>query len=223
MSEKLETYDKAQKTFLQNASHEFRTPLMSIQSYAEGIKYNIISEKEGVEIILDETKRMTHLVEDLLYLSRLDAIEELYDFETIDLNEMIFCCTDRVNNIAIKSNIVINVNAPSSAYKIKGDREKLERALINILSNCIRYAESKIEISFKPTEKKKIIIEISDDGPGFNKEEINSIFDRFYKGNKGNFGLGLAITKNIIEKHEGTIKAANLQPGALFIIELPLI
>jgi len=64
MSEKLESYDKAQKTFFQNASHEFRTPLMSIQSYAEGIKYDVVDKNTAADIIIDETKRMTHLVED---------------------------------------------------------------------------------------------------------------------------------------------------------------
>jgi signal transduction histidine kinase len=89
MSEKLESYDKAQKTFLQNASHEFRTPLMSIQSYAEGIKYNVTDSAASADIIIDESKRLTQLVENLLYLSRLDAIEENYCFVTLDYNELL--------------------------------------------------------------------------------------------------------------------------------------
>ena len=102
MSEKLEAYDKAQKTFLQNVSHEFRTPLMSIQSYAEGIKYSITESDSAADIIIDESKRLAQLVENLLYLSRLDAIEENYHFYTLDINELLRSCTYRMNGIASK-------------------------------------------------------------------------------------------------------------------------
>ncbi|MBK5654004.1 MAG: HAMP domain-containing histidine kinase, partial [Rhizobium sp.] len=222
MSEKLETYDKAQKTFLQNASHEFRTPLMSIQSYAEGIKYDVVENNMAADIIIDESKRMTHLVEDLLYLSRLDTIEENYHFTRLDLNELINTCIERLNGIAIKGNIKINFDCFTQNMNIYGDEEKFSRAIANIVSNCIRYANSMVVITSKAIEQDKLEITISDDGPGFEAGELSSLFDRFYKGKKGNFGLGLAISKNIIEKHNGTITAENTGTGALFVIELPM-
>lgn len=222
MSEKLETYDKAQKTFLQNVSHEFRTPLMSIQSYAEGIKYDVVDSNTGVNIILDETKRLTHLVEDLLYLSRLDTIEESYHYINFDFNELISNCIDRLNGIAMKSNIKINNDIINENIEIYADEEKLSRAITNIISNCIRYADSVITLSTKLIANDKIELTISDDGPGFDPGEIDSIFQRFYKGKKGNFGLGLSISKNVIEKHNGTITAKNSESGAIFIIELPV-
>jgi len=110
MSEKLEAYDKAQKTFLQNVSHEFRTPLMSIQSYAEGIKYNVVDCSTAADVIIEESKRMTRLVEDLLYLSRLDAIEENYHSEMLDFNALINSCIERMKWIAAKNNIKIAVD-----------------------------------------------------------------------------------------------------------------
>ncbi|OPJ57536.1 sensor histidine kinase [Clostridium oryzae] len=220
MSEKLETYDKAQKTFLQNASHEFRTPLMSIQSYAEGIKYNIIESEIAVDVILDETKRMTHLIEDLLYLSRLDAIEENYDFKAVNVHDLLTDCIERMDGIAIKNSISIIVNEKDQRTIICADEEKLNRAIVNIIGNCIRYAETNIIISVKYTGS-DVIIEICDDGAGFDDNEIDNIFDRFYKGRKGNSGLGLSISKNVIEKHNGKITAKNSEIGASFIIELP--
>lgn len=223
MSEKLETYDKAQKTFLQNASHEFRTPLMSIRSYAEGMKYEVVDKDTAANIIIDESKRMTHLVEDLLYLSRLDTIEESYHFSNLDYNELIDSCIERMNGIAIQNSIKITANNPDDKVIIFADEEKLSRAITNIISNCIRYAKSSITLTSKIIENVKIELTISDDGPGFDENDLPNIFERFYKGKKGNFGLGLAISKNVIEKHDGNITAGNSSAGAVFIIRLPIV
>lgn len=222
MSEKLETHDKAQKTFLQNASHEFRTPIMSIQSYAEGIKYGITESTAAADIIIDEAKRLTDLVENLLYLSRLDAIEENYHFYNLDINDLLISCFDRMNAIAAKSNISIDLDLTKNEVGITADGEKLSRAICNILSNCIRYAKSTVMIKTELTDESIVRIKIFDDGPGFESEELPNIFDRFFKGSKGSFGLGLAISKNVIEKHCGIITAENHEPGALFQIELPV-
>lgn len=222
MSEKLETYDKAQKTFLQNASHEFRTPLMSIQSYAEGIKYDVVDPVTASSVIIDEAKRMTDLVGDLLYLSRLDAIEESYHYGNLDFDDFIISCLERMNGIAVSKSITLSANRLNENIYVYADEEKLSRAFTNIIGNCIRYAKSKVEISSE-IQDNKIITVISDDGPGFDENELPHIFDRFYKGKKGNFGLGLAISQNVIEKHEGTITAENSGTGALFRIELKYI
>ena len=221
MSEKLQTYDKSQKTFLQNVSHEFRTPLMSIQSYAEGIKYEVVDSDSATNVILDETIRMTNLVEDLLYLSRLDAIEENDNFVNLDLNELVASCVNRMAGIAAKNNITINLNFLSQTIEINADHEKLSRAINNIISNCIQYAKSMITVTLKLIDTDRLSLIISDDGPGFENHELPVIFERFYKGKKGNFGLGLSISKNIIEKLNGTIYAENLEYGASFTIELP--
>ncbi|MDF2999893.1 MAG: two-component sensor histidine kinase [Bacillota bacterium] len=221
MSEKLGVYDKAQKRFLQNVSHEFRTPLMSIQSYAEGIKYGVVDKDPAVDVILDETKRMTSLLEELLYLSRLEAIEENYHFETIKINSIISCIADRMRGIALQKNVTISVSEPDEEIIFKGDEEKLSRAITNIVSNCIRYAESKVTIEFSAEDGHQLLIQISDDGPGCETDDLPYIFERFYKGRKGNFGLGLAISKQVIERHNGTITAQNHPSrGAIFVIEL---
>lgn len=222
MSEKLGTYDKAQKTFLQNASHEFRTPLMSIQSYAEGIKYDVVSSDIGISIILDEIKRMTTLVEDLLYLSRLDTIEENYNYSSLNFNELLTICINRMNLIAEQNNILIIINLPKEIVKIHGDEEKLSRAIANLVTNCIRYAKSSVIIDLQVLNNTHLQLTISDDGPGFDVNELSNVFNRFYKGKKGNCGLGLSISKNVIEKLNGIISAGNSDCGAFFIIELPV-
>jgi signal transduction histidine kinase len=194
---------------------------MSIQSYAEGIKYDVVDPATASSVIIDESKRMTSLVGDLLYLSRLDAIEESYHYNNLDFNDFIKSCLERMNGIAISNNITLSSNKLNENIYVYADEEKLSRAFTNIISNCIRYAKSKVEIS-SAIKGDKIITVISDDGPGFDKNELPNIFDRFYKGKKGNFGLGLAISRNVIEKHEGTISAENSGWGALFKIELKI-
>jgi signal transduction histidine kinase len=221
MSEKLGTYDKAQKTFLQNASHEFRTPLMSIQSYTEGIKYEVVSSDVAIPIILAEIKRMTNLVEDLLYLSRLDTIEENYSFKILSFNNLLLMCIERMNLIAEQNNIAITSKLPTDMINVYGDEEKLSRAITNIITNCIRYASSSVMIDLEMTRNSIIRLTISDDGPGIEINELPNVFDRFYKGKKGNYGLGLSISKNIIEKFNGKIAAGNSETGAFFLIELP--
>jgi len=221
MSEKLESYDKAQKTFLQNASHEFRTPLMSIQSYTEGIKYNVVDPATACDVIIDETKRMTRLVEDLLYLSRLDTIEENYHFDKLDFSDLINSCIERMAVLAAKTNISIVSDTSLQKIELNADSEKLYRAFTNIISNCIRYAKSTVRVETRLVDK-NIEVLVSDDGPGIDEKELPYVFERFYKGKKGNFGLGLAISKNVIEKHRGQISAENSGSGAVFKVVLPI-
>lgn len=222
MSEKLEGYDKAQKTFLQNASHELRTPLMSILSYAEGIKYGVVDPNTASDVIINESNRLTHLVEDLLYLSHLDTIQENYHFELLELHELINTCIARLNGLTINSNIEITSTVLETELKIRADEEKLSRAILNILSNCLRYAGSAIKITVEKISAHQVKLMIEDDGPGIDNQDLANIFTRFYKGKGGKFGLGLAISKNIIEKHNGQISVANSNSGAAFKIILPL-
>jgi two-component system, OmpR family, sensor histidine kinase CssS len=221
MANKLSAYDTTMKTFLQNASHELRTPLMSIQGYAEGIKYGVVdSQDKAVEIIIDESKRLSSLVEDLLYLSKIDAMQESHNIETVNAEGLLRSCIERINGIALTADIAINLEMHNTEALINVDEQKFSRALINILANSLRYAKHNIDISFK-IEDNASVIEISDDGSGFNEEDLPNIFDRFYKGKGGKYGLGLAITKAIIEKHGGSITARNNpQQGAYFKIIL---
>lgn len=194
---------------------------MSIQSYAEGIKYNVIQSDTAADIIIDETRRMTHLVEDLLYLSRLNTIEESYNFSSLNSEDLINSCIERMSGIAEKNNVKLSFLNDGKNVWIDADEEKLSRAIMNVLSNCIRYATSKVDVTLKVAAN-TMKLAISDDGPGFDKDELPNIFERFYKGRKGNLGLGLAISNNIIEKHNGTITAGNSKSGAIFIIKLPI-
>ena len=222
MSQKLDYYDKAQKTFLQNASHEFRTPLMSIQSYAEGIKFSVVDSNTAADIILDESKRMADLVEELLYLSRLESTEEKYEYKKVNLAALINMSIDCIYAIAVQNKIQIQQNVKEN-IEMMADERKFSQAIVNILSNCIRYAKTTVAVEAEMEENKLLKLTVWDDGPGFDTDELQNIFERFYKGKKGNFGLGLAISKSIIQKHNGMITAQNRDSGgAVFIINILL-
>lgn len=213
MAEKISAYDNTIKTFLQNSSHELRTPLMSIQGYAEGIKYGVVeNETDAVDIIIDESKRLSALVEDLLYLSKLDSMQDTINLETVNVENLIRSCIERVNGIAINSGKVIKLTESNKDICLNVDEEKLSRAVINILGNCLRYSMETIEVALRKSED-RVTIEIKDDGPGFDNSDLDKLFERFYKGKGGKYGLGLAIAKTIVEKHRGTISAENSEKG----------
>jgi signal transduction histidine kinase len=218
----LKAYDIAQKKFIQNASHELKTPLMSIQGYAEGIKDGVFDNNDkALDVIIDECSRLKSLVGDIIYLSKLETMEDYYNFSLQSMNETIEKSIEKIKSISLKKNIDMSLVLDKDV-RISIDRDKFIQALLNILGNCLRYAVKEIKIKTLNEEKMYKII-ISDDGEGFDKEEIKYIFERFYKGKNGNTGLGLSITKVIVEKHGGTIEAGNSSGGgAVFIIKIPL-
>ena len=222
---KLQTYDNAMKAFLQNASHEMRTPLMSIQGYAEGIKYHVLEDNEkATDIIIEESKRLTGIVEDLLLLSRLEVMQENFSTEEVNLEVMLRSSIDRVNGIAVqaeKSIVFLKSDRiiKSEDVSIVGDEEKLIRAIINLLGNCLRYCKNEILVKLDKIDS-VITITVEDDGKGFDEVELGKIFQRFYKGKGGKYGLGLTISKSIIERHGGQIYAENREDGgARFLIK----
>ena len=215
---RLETYDKNQKTFLQNASHELRTPLMSIQGYAEGIESGIFPDtKEAAQIIKRESIRLNELVSELLTLSRYESGTYKPQWEEVNLCHLLKDYTQRLMGLAAKSEKQLELLLPEYDVMIQTDDVILSQAVINIVSNCMRYARQKVTISL---EKRGGIVSliISDDGDGIPQNDIPFIFDRFFKGKNGNFGLGLAIAISAAELLNGRIKAHNQEQGAVFEI-----
>lgn len=222
MANKLKDYDEQQRRFLQNASHELKTPLMSIQGYAEGIKDGVIEGNEvdeSLDIIIDESQRLKKLVDQIIYLTKLENIEEVFEFEKADIGEIAEDAIKSVNSLAIDKGIEIRIQR-----EVKGlgnyDVEKMKRVFINLVGNAIRYAKKKILIIIKDMDGRRII-EVIDDGHGFIDGEDKKVFDRFYRSDDGGTGIGLAITKAIVKGHGGNIYAYNHENlGAAFRIDL---
>lgn len=224
MAGNLQANDRMQTDFLQNASHELKTPLMAIQGNAEAIKDGIVQEREAEEsldVIISECQRLKTVVDELIFLTRLDHVSETFRFESISIGKVIGDALIGVQGLAEQKGITLTV---AGDVEVAGrfDGEKLKRAFINIIGNGIRYAKSKIVLQVV-LSRARLEITCVDDGKGLAPGEEKLIFDRFYKGEQGGTGIGLAITKTIIEAHGGSIEALHGNPaGAVIRMVLPL-
>ncbi|MDF2637012.1 MAG: signal transduction histidine kinase [Pelosinus sp.] len=219
MSDRLKNYDQTQKNFLQNASHELRTPLMSIQGYAEGIAGGVFSDTSKTALIIcEESRRLNTLVDELLTLSRIENKSYQVDLADQNLSDMIKEYVQKINGYAMKEGKALHLHIESNDIHAKFDDSLLAQAVINIASNCIKYANSEVNITLYSQEH-TAVIKIADDGNGIAESDLPHIFERFYKGKKGNFGLGLSIALSAVEFMGGTMKAYN-NGGAVFEVRL---
>lgn len=219
LANRLYDYHTSQKTAIANASHELRTPLMSIQGYAEGIKCNVFDDiSEPLDIIIEESKRLSSLVKSLLTLSKLDSQNLTINYERVNLYSLLNNFANKLRGIAYKCDKSILLRGDKDLF-IDTDETLLSQAVLNIISNAIRYAQKNVFIDFfKDTNT--ITILISDDGEGLSEDDVNNLFTRFYKGKKGNFGLGLSIAQSSIKYLGGDISAYDSEDGATFKISL---
>jgi signal transduction histidine kinase len=213
----LDAYDKEQKQFFQNVSHELRTPLQAIKCNAEGIERGILDYEKSSRVIISETDRLSEMVEDLLYLSRIDSITTVSKLEECDLRELLSNCVERQRSLAAERNIQFIFRFDKQPVYMRCDEKHMSRAFSNLISNAIRYAKTGITLACHQADN-RTTISVADDGEGISKEDLPHIFDRFYKGNGGKYGIGLSIVKSVIEQHHGTIEAQNTGTGTIFTI-----
>ena len=216
----IEKEAERQQTFFQNASHELKTPLMAIQGYAEGIQAGVMDTASAAEVILTESDRMTELVEELLDISKIDMGRQQLTLSETDIRELLYDSIRAVEPAAAASGITIAPDFPEEPVMVKCDDTQMRRAVTNILTNGLRYARSELRLTCRP-DKRNVIIRIQDDGNGIAETDLPHIFDRFYMGESGKTGIGLALTKEIIHLHKGRICACNGEPGAVFEISIP--
>ena len=229
MLDKLSLSIRKERQFASDASHELRTPTAVITAQAEQV---LSSERkkeeyqEALQNILNESKKMSFIISQLLLLYRSDEGQYRLDFETINLNMIVEEILNEYKNNILGKRININFIA-NETIKIKADQTLITRMLINLVDNSIRYGKKngKTGISIcRENTGVKIIVE--DNGTGIQEEDIPNIFDRFYQVNKSRngqgTGLGLSIVKWIVETHNGTIKVeSHLNTGTRFTIILP--
>lgn len=216
----IENSQEKLKQFFQNVSHELKTPIMSIQGYAEGIQTKVIEDpNKAIEVIIHESEKMSDLVEELLYISKIDSGQLTVKKEPIEINELIYDCLRSIEMIAQNNDIEIKIDFDEISPIIYGDEKQLAKAFTNIIVNAVKYAKSQISIKCRKN-KKYIEIFFCDDGDGINEEDLPHVFERFYKGKNGNTGIGLALTKEIIDIHKGKVTAGNIDKGAIFTVIL---
>ena len=215
----IEKEAERQQTFFQNASHELKTPLMAIQGYAEGIQAGVMDTGSAAEVILEESDRMTELVEELLDISKIDMGRQ--QLSEMDIRELLYDSIRAVESAAAASGITIAPDFSEEPIMIKCDDTQMRRAVTNILTNGLRYARSELRLTCR-ADRRQVTIRIQDDGDGIAEADLPHIFDRFYMGRSGKSGIGLALTREIIHLHKGTIRARNGDTGAVFEISIPV-
>lgn len=222
-----EAYNK-QKEFVSDASHELKTPLSVLLTYTEILQQQPQNAK-ALQVMRDETKNMSELIENLLALTRLENTKNTAVSE-IDIANIIKPLTERLNTVHQKRQHQIKVICPAKV-KIKMSAQHLDRLLTILLDNALKYTPSDKDISLKVSENEhNLKIEVSDQGSGIKNEDIPHIFERFYRADKsrnrqnGGFGLGLALAKDIVQKYNGKITVTSkLGKGSTFVVTLPKI
>jgi signal transduction histidine kinase len=206
----------AQRRFMSDASHELRTPLSIMKTGIEVELRNPGNPLECKPILnsnLEEINRMADLVENLLFILRVDSGNENFKFEILDLSQIISSVIQNMKPYAAQRKVdLISANVPTGLL-ITGDLNKLKQAFYNILKNAVDYSKPGGQVQLTVLKQPKTAqIEITDKGIGIPVEELPFVFERFFRSsnNSGRYnngsGLGLAITKEIIEKHKGEIK-----------------
>ncbi|MGY4690494.1 sensor histidine kinase [Salibacterium sp. K-3] len=221
MRQNLIRYDRSQKTFIQHASHELKTPIMVVKTYAQSVKDGILPKdnlEETMNVILDETDRMDKRVKDMLYFTKLDTLQK----ETINLEEMTF------GTLAFQIEERFRMQREDLTFVIRGtdvkltaDPEHIQVLMENLVENAMRYARDTVWMSAENSTDDDVMLRVQNNGEPIQEEDMTALFAPFRKGNKGQFGLGLAIVSRIAELHHGEAGVVNLEDGVEFQISLP--
>ncbi len=222
--------------FINNMTHEFKTPIATINVALDAIKNpKIIKDEEKVKryvkMIRDENKRMHGQVENVLRISKLKKNQIGISKETVNGNEIIEEAIDHISLLVSDKKGTITTHFKAISTEVLGNQFHLTNVIINMLENAIKYSERKPKIDvFTENTNKYFIFKIKDEGIGMSKNAQKYIFDRFYREHKGNIhnvkghGLGLAYVKEIIDNHHGTVHVdSEKRKGSTFTVKLPLI
>lgn len=223
MAERLQSLVEGQRRLLHDVSHELRSPLARLQAAADLLRQQPERSADFAERIERDTKRMDRLVGELLTLARLDAGITGNLSESVDLSEIIDDIAEDARFEAGPRHCRINIHLDPPVL-VHGNRDLLSRAIENIVRNALRHAPENSEISIAAhlemaSSKPQVRLDISDDGAGVPQAELDAIFEPFFRSASTNtfsgYGLGLAITRRIVEAHGGRVSAANLAQGGL--------
>jgi signal transduction histidine kinase len=234
MSRKVDSSSRSQRDFLTNISHDLKTPLTSIQGFAQAILDGTVESpealKQSAQVIYDEAGYMNRLVMDLLSLARLEGGTAIFNMASINLNTLLSAVVNRFSSPVDPPKPSLLMDLPVFPL-INGDSDRLAQVFNNIVENAIKFtsSEGSIIITGKVC-KDEVWISICDDGVGIPREDQKRIFERFYQVDKARsdrtergFGLGLAIAAQIILAHGGKIEVESAPGnGSCFIVKLPI-
>ena len=234
MSQKVEKSLQSQRDFVANVSHEFKTPLTSIQGFSQAIYDGTLQDEEGIkhasDVILNETNRLNVLVNDLLTLAKLDAGTMAMTREKIELNRLLQTIIERFYYELEKADIRLN-SVYTDDIMLYADAVRLGQVFSNLIDNAIKFSKPGSEIQVTVSRQdKQAMITVTDTGPGISEDECARIFERFYQVDKSRqggagrgVGLGLSISKQVVEAHHGEISVSSkIGEGSTFMVKLPI-
>lgn len=229
MAEEVQRHERLKNEFIASVSHELRTPLTSVKGWAITLHSMSNDEtfQEGLQIISNESERLSHMLGDLLDLSSLSAGKVKYNFEELSLKQTLQQVISQLKPRAIRQGIELVPTFVEDAF-IKGDQDRLKQVFINMIDNALKFTPSggEIFVSFKIGPYKQAQIQITDTGEGISQEELPVIKEKFQKGKSkaSGTGLGLAICQEIIHAHNGTFDIkSELGRGTQVEITMPTI
>lgn len=223
--------DKTRKDFIENISHELKTPIGAIGLLAEAIAQ--ADDKETISKftanLTKESARLTALVQDIIELSRLQSEEVLAGAERVDLREVIAEAVDRNEQLATSNRVKVNAD-DSASLEVFGNKEMLTAAVKNLIENAITYSEPGSQVGVGCSKENSIAsIAVTDSGSGISAENQERVFERFFRvdpsrsRNTGGTGLGLSIVKHVAKIHRGDVKLfSQLGVGSTFTLRIPL-
>ncbi|WNR44115.1 HAMP domain-containing sensor histidine kinase [Paenibacillus roseipurpureus] len=216
MRQRLVKQDRAQQFFLQHTSHELKTPVMVIRSYAQSIQDGVFPKgtlRASIDVIMKEGERLEKRIRDLLLLNKLNYFTaKEKPFLPFDVKPVLEDVIERLRYRRPELKWELDIHE----HSLTGDHEQWKIALENMLDNQLRYAESCIRVSVKPAPHFEI--RMHNDGPLLDEASADSLFEPFRTGGKGQFGLGLAIVKQIMDHHGMNVRTANEEDGVSFTI-----
>jgi signal transduction histidine kinase len=234
MTARVQASQQAQREFVADVSHELKTPLTSIQGFSQAILDGTASTPDehrlSAQVIYNEAARMHRLVLDLLDLARLDAGIADLKREPVDLSLLLNSLGERFAMQARQANLTLEIQ-PAGLPALTGDGDRLAQVFNNLVDNALKFTPAGGRVSIAAVQVGSIIeVTVKDSGAGISQEALPRIFDRFYQadasrqgGKKHGAGLGLAIVREIVRAHSGTISVRSAPgQGSEFIIRLPL-
>jgi signal transduction histidine kinase len=228
-NEKLKEIDKLKSNFLSMISHELRTPLTAMKISSELLledKKKPIDRNELIQILARNIDRLTRLVNNLLNISMIESGKMKYNMEKVDLHEIIDIAVGTTKNQYETKGLNITVDVPENLSKINADKDRIIQVFLNLLSNAMKFTHEGGNVQIRSFEYEKYIeVHVKDDGVGIPSDKIDKIFSNFYQIDNsstrsyGGAGLGLAISKSIMESHGGSIIVKSIpSKGSEFIL-----
>ena len=235
MVERVQAGQKAQRDFVANVSHELKTPLTSIQGFAQAILDGTVQDQESqrraAQVVYDESQRLHRLVEDLLELARMDTGQIDFHQDRVDITMLISAVVERLSVKAAEASVNV-INKVGQLPTLIGDGDRLAQVFMNLIDNAIKHTPESGKVTlWGEFADGWISIHVEDSGSGIPEDELSRIFERFYQLDKARpggidrgVGLGLAITREIVRSHQGRMVAqSEVGHGSRFTVQLPVV